>query len=82
MSRLPEKCAKCYCLRICPRCFGSNYLATGDIYTAAEDLCELNKTMFRATAKLKALEWERGMLSLGEEAEQALIRSVLELQKI
>lgn len=82
MSRLPEKCAKCYCLRICPRCFGSNYLATGDIYTSDDDLCELNKTMFRATAKLKALEWERGMLSLGEEDEQALIRSVLELQKI
>ena len=79
---LDEKCRNCYYLRICPICMGSNYLSTGNLYRSDEARCELYKIIFQANAKLKALEWERGLLKLDDEGEQALLRSILHIQTI
>ena len=79
---LPEDCRSCYFLRICPRCMGSNYLATGDLYRPDGSYCALHKLIFKANAKLKALEWERGMLALSPDEEQALLRSITTIQTL
>lgn len=78
---LEEKCRKCYYQRICPNCLGSNYLSTGNLYKPDDARCELYKVIFQANAKLKALEWERGLLQLDESKEQALLRSIVYIQE-
>lgn len=79
---LPAECRACYYLRICPFCLGCNYLGSGDMYRPEKNRCELYKIIFKANAKLKALEWERGRLSLDREEEQALLRSILQIQSL
>lgn len=70
----PKQCRDCYYQRICSFCLGSNYLSTGDIFQIDEGRCELYKLIYKANAKLKALEWEKGKVYT--EDEQALLRSI------
>ena len=80
VSNFPEKCKNCYYLRICQFCLGSNYLSTGNIYQPDEDRCRLYKLIFKANAKLKALEWECGISKI--EDEQGLLRSLLAIEEL
>ena len=73
----PKECNECYYERICSFCLGSNYLSTGDMFKPDFVRCELNKIIFKANAKLKALEWENGLLK--HEDEQGLLRSIVEI---
>ena len=81
-SLLDCKCVGCYYQRICPTCLGSNYLSTGNLYKPDDARCKLYKLIFEANAKLKALQWEKGQLSLVPDAEQALLRSILKIQEL
>lgn len=73
-KKFPDKCRNCYYLRICTFCLGSNYLSTGNIYQPDSGRCELYKLIFQANAKLKALEWERGISNTDDE--EGLLRSI------
>ena len=79
---LESKCRNCYYLRICPICLGSNYLSTGNLYKPDDGRCELYKLIFAANAKLKALEWDKGLLSFDGDEEQALLRSIAQIQEL
>lgn len=81
-SYLDKQCRDCYYQRICPSCLGSNYLSSGDLYKPETARCELYKLIFQANAKLKALQWERGLLDLDEQEEQALLRSIVKIQEL
>lgn len=79
---LDQKCRDCYYLRICPFCLGSNYLSCGNLYKPDAARCELYKLIFAANAKLKAYEWEKGILNLKDDEEQALLRSIYKIQSL
>ena len=79
-NALPDKCAKCYYLRICQICLGSNYLSTGNIYKIDEERCKLYKIIYKANAKLKALEWNNKTLKT--EDEQGLLRAIINIQNL
>lgn len=53
---ISSHCRECELLRICPTCYGSNYIARGDIALRDLSLCELNKVRFAEVAKY---EYER-----------------------
>ena len=80
-ANLCNKCKNCYYQRICSSCMGSNYLSTNSCFTPDANRCILYKKMFKACAKLKALEWEKGILKLDKNEEQALLRSIAHIQK-
>lgn len=82
IEKLDKRCAHCYYLPICPRCEGANYASTGSRFSISDVECLHRRIIFAANAKLKALEWERGVLKLNECEEQALIRSILKIQTI
>lgn len=79
---LDEKCRNCYFRPLCPTCMGSNYIETGKLYFIDDSKCQLQKAVFKANAKLKALEWDKGILSLEEDEEQALLRSIIAIQEL
>lgn len=74
-DKFPEECRSCYYQRVCAFCLGSNYLSTGDIYQIDKARCKLYKQIFKANAKLRALEWERGIVRTDDE--QGLLQSIL-----
>lgn len=79
-EKFPEECKECYYQRICAFCLGSNYLSTGNIYGIDEGRCKLYKQIFKANAKLRALEWERGICKV--EDEQGLLRSIVTIASL
>lgn len=59
---LDEKCQTCVVRDFCPSCYGSNYFATGNIYSKDSNLCELEKITFYANACLLIQLWDKGYL--------------------
>lgn len=82
LSLLDEKCRECLVREICSSCYGSNYIATGNIYHKDLSLCKLKKIILKATAYLKVMRWQNGQLSLTEDEVVALMRSVKIIQDI
>lgn len=78
---LDPKCRTCVINAICPTCYGSNYISTGNIYLHESSYCSLMKVIMKARSYLKGLLWKAGRLnlSLGEEAN--LLKSILILQQ-
>lgn len=72
----PAMCNDCYYERLCAFCLGSNYLSTGNMFMPDAKRCELNKVIFRANAKLQAMEWGNGVAF---EDEQGLLKSVTDI---
>ena len=48
---ISSHCRKCKLLKICPTCYGSNYITRGDIALSDLSLCELHKVRFTEVAK-------------------------------
>ena len=48
---ISSHCKECKLLQICPTCYGSNYIARGDIALRDLSLCELHKVRFAEVAK-------------------------------
>ena len=80
LTFLDKKCADCNVRDICPTCYGSNYVATGNIYVKDKGYCELTKTVLKARSYFKAKQWELEQLTLSEEEEQLLLRSIKIIQ--
>ena len=59
---------------------GSNYLSTGDIYKPDPNRCALYKLIFKANAKLRALEWEKGHLKTDDE--EGVLRSICTIAEL
>lgn len=75
---LDPKCVDCILKSVCPRCYGSNYMSTGNIYIQEENMCKLTKIIFKARAYFKAKLIEKGMYKDCPEEELAtLIKSIL-----
>ncbi len=81
IERFDKKCQTCPILEACPTCFGSNYMATGNIYSKDPNLCELTKIIIKARSYFRALQWEKGQLHLTKVREQALLRSIKLIQE-
>lgn len=82
IKELDKKCQTCYFLSLCPMCIGSNYIASGSLYNIDESKCKLQKIVFAANAKLKALEWEKSLLHFENDEEQALLKSIIDIHNI
>ena len=78
---LDEKCKDCVVKMICPTCYGSNYISTGDLYHKDDNMCKLTKITMLARSYFRALQIEKGQINLSENDEQALIRSILKIQE-
>lgn len=55
---LDPKCTDCILKSVCQRCYGSNYIATGNIFLQDNNMCELTKIIFKARAYFKAQLYE------------------------
>lgn len=65
---LPEKCRNCITREICPTCYGSNYLSSGNIYQKDDALCNLEKLTFYANACFMLRKWDAGLLADKDDA--------------
>ena len=63
----PEPCRSCVALGICQNCYGANYENTGDILKRDENWCELQKTIFKATAYFRWHLYKRNKLKCPED---------------
>lgn len=79
---LDEKCRNCPIEMVCPTCYGSNYVSTGNIYLKDDNLCKLTKIIIKARSYFKAKQWEKGFLKLDKDNEQLLLRSIIKIQEI
>lgn len=80
-SLVEEKCRNCVAKNVCPTCFGANYIEFGDIYRHSNSYCTLTKVITKAKSFLRARQWELGQLSLSEEEELTLLKSILLVQQ-
>ena len=57
---LDPKCVDCVLKAVCKRCYGSNYVSTGNLYLQDNAMCEMTKIIYRARAYFKAALIEQG----------------------
>lgn len=76
------KCKDCIIKAICPTCYGSNYIATGNIYFHEQSYCHLMKIIMKARSYLKGKLWEQNRISLNNIEEQFLLKSISVLQEM
>lgn len=75
-----KKCKDCIIRSLCPTCYGSNYISTGNIYLHDDSTCILMKIIMKARSYLKGLLWEKGVLKMSKHEEALLLRSIFLLQ--
>ena len=79
---LDPKCVDCILKSVCQRCYGSNYLATGNLYIQDENMCSLTKIIYSARAYFKAQLLEQGCYSECSDDEiKTLAKSILLIQE-
>lgn len=79
-DNVDEKCKNCKIVEACPTCYGSNFVAFGDIYKKDDNLCKLTKIIIKARSYFKAMQWSKNQLSLDENIERDLLESILIIQ--
>lgn len=79
---LDEKCKRCPLIDVCPTCYGSNFLETGNIFSKSNEFCSLTKIMIKATSYLKAQKWNMGLLKIDPSLELRLLKSIKIIQNI
>lgn len=77
---LDEKCRSCIVKEVCPTCYGSNYLQTGNIYHKNDEQCVLEKIIFYANACFVLKRWDAGQLE--NKSENDLIATLLGAKQI
>lgn len=80
-EQLDEKCRTCVIRSACPNCFGSNYAATGSIYSRDDNLCRLTKIIMKARSYFRAKQWELGQLHESPDDLQTLLRAIIKIQE-
>ncbi len=78
---IEDKCKSCIIKGICPTCYGSNYIATGDIYRHDDSYCKLTKIIMKARSYFKGRQWELGQLKLSHDDERMLLKSIVTIQE-
>ena len=76
-----SKCRTCVIRDICPTCYGSNFVSTGNMYKKDENLCKLTKIIFKARSMFRALQWKQHKINLSKEDEKALLYAIMKIQK-
>ena len=82
ICNLNEECRECLFLRLCPNCYGANYVNTGNIYLRDMKMCELLKLQFKACAYLQATKYFRGELKMSSDEEILFARAILKIQEL
>lgn len=77
---LDQKCIDCVIKSICPTCYGSNYINSGNIYLHDDSYCHLMKIIMKARSYLKGQLWACGRLKLTPPEEAVLLKSISILQ--
>lgn len=80
LNLLDRPCQDCAVREICSSCYGSNYIATGNIYHKDMNLCKLQKVIIKARAYFKAKQWELGQLQLSDNETIAMLKSIKIIQ--
>lgn len=60
---LDEKCQNCVANGVCPTCYGSNYVESGNIYHKNDAQCTLEKKIIYENACFFVKRWDAGMLA-------------------
>ena len=53
--KLDKKCQDCLLVDICPTCYGSNFLSSGNIFSKTDEFCNLTKIMIKIRQVKKLL---------------------------
>lgn len=80
-----EHCRSCLLLPICPTCYGSNYVARGDIAARDLSLCELHKIRFATVAKYeynRIINDSVDILNLSNEEKYKRLRTLEGIEKL
>lgn len=73
---LPEMCRICPCVNICPTCYGSNYLETGNPYQKSVDYCSMMKIIFLANSYFKWLQLSSDSFQFTKDERIVYLRSI------
>ena len=79
---LDSRCVDCIIKEVCPSCYGSNYVSTGNIYRKEENLCKLTKIIVLANSFFKAKLLEMNRLQLSDNERQALVSAIVKIQTL
>lgn len=60
---LDPKCKNCPVKAICIICYGANYASTGSTFLQNDNMCKLNKVIFKARSYYQGMRWKMGQLS-------------------
>ena len=78
---LDAKCVNCVVKPICPTCYGSNYISTGNLYKKDDAMCKLTKIIMLARSYFRAVQIEKKQLHLTESEEIVLMMSIVKIQE-
>lgn len=81
IEKFEGECRDCILKSACPTCYGYNFSTRGSIYARDPNICKLTKLILRARSFFWAQAWEKGILKIDESEEQALLRSIILIQK-
>lgn len=74
-----EECERCNIRRSCVVCRGMNFNEMGTLMGKNNDICALNKIIYRAKAFLAAEKWKRGLYNNLNPVEEKLFLEAIEL---
>ena len=77
---LDEKCRECVIREVCPTCYGSNYVESGNIYKKSAAQCSLEQVTAYENACFLLKRWELGQL--GGMKENELVASLIGAKRI
>lgn len=81
-SELDPKCIDCVIKAVCQRCYGSNYMVTGNMYYQDDNMCKMTKIIYKARAFFKSKLIENGCYNNCTEDElKMLMYSILLIDK-
>ena len=69
-------CRECPAVSICHTCYGADYSMTGDIFKKDENMCRMNKIIFKATAYLRWQQFKRGTLDVPADQKPYYLKAI------
>jgi radical SAM protein with 4Fe4S-binding SPASM domain len=82
LTHLPNKCASCDIVSICPTCYGSNYMSSGNIYKKSDDYCLLTKTITKKNASFKYLQLQDKLITMTDQEELSFLEDFLKINNL
>ncbi len=81
LSLINEECQQCKVRRLCPTCYGANYVATGNYYRKDMSLCRYLKAQFLACSYLWAKKILDGNIEMSDVEKSNYARGIMIIQK-